>query len=172
MVNRYQKLTEEILELEQEISTLNNEIEDLERQLQGSRDAMASGGLSGQAYAERLDNKIRTITEEKSVIAVICERSFEMYGAVYGIIRGGNAYLPIDPNYPQDRIDYILQNSEAKAVIAQDKFCHLAGKTKCIDMTEFIENLLKKAAVVCKRTELSAKEISEVNPYRLVEVVE
>lgn len=39
-------------------------------------------------------------------------------------------------------------------------------------MTEFIENLLKKAAIVCKRTELSAKEISEVNPYRLVEVVE
>jgi hypothetical protein len=39
-------------------------------------------------------------------------------------------------------------------------------------MTEFIEILLKKAAVVCKRTELSAKEISEVNPYRLVEVVE
>ena len=39
-------------------------------------------------------------------------------------------------------------------------------------MTEFIENLLKKVAVVCKRTELSAKEISEVNPYRLVEVVE
>lgn len=39
-------------------------------------------------------------------------------------------------------------------------------------MTEFIENLLKKTAVVCKRTELSAKEISEVNPYQLVEVVE
>lgn len=41
-----------------------------------------------KAYAERLDSKIRAITEEKSVIAVICERSFEMYGAVYGIIRG------------------------------------------------------------------------------------
>ncbi|MBQ8765364.1 MAG: hypothetical protein IJZ16_01010, partial [Clostridia bacterium] len=38
-------------------------------------------------YAERIDSKVRSITnEEKSVIAVICERSFEMYGAVYGII--------------------------------------------------------------------------------------
>ena len=94
-----------------------------------------------KAYAERLDNKIRSITnEEKSVIAVICERSFEMYGAVYGIIRGGNAYLPIDPNYPQERIDYILSNSNAKAVVAQDKFCHLAGNTPCINATEVLKS--------------------------------
>ena len=94
-----------------------------------------------KAYAERLDNKIRSITSnEKSVIAVICERSFEMYGAVYGIIRGGNAYLPIDPNYPQERIDYILSNSNAKAVVAQDKFCHLAGNTPCINATEVLKS--------------------------------
>ena len=94
-----------------------------------------------KAYAERIDNKIRIITKnEKSVIAVICERSFEMYGAVYGIIRGGNAYLPIDPNYPQDRIDYILENSNAKAVVTQDKFCHLAGNVPCIDATELLNS--------------------------------
>ena len=89
----------------------------------------------------RLDARLRGITKsEKSVIAVICERSAEMYAAIYGIIRGGNAYLPIDPNYPQERIDYILENSGAKAVAVQGKFCHLAGKVPFIDMTEFIEN--------------------------------
>ena len=92
-------------------------------------------------YAERIDSEVRKYTkEEKSVIAVVCERSFEMYGAVYGVIRGGNAYLPIDPNYPQDRIDYILENSNAKVVIAQDKFCHLAGDVPCIDATEVLKN--------------------------------
>lgn len=91
--------------------------------------------------AEALDSEIRKITNnEKSIIAVIAERSLEMYSAIYGIIRGGNAYLPIDPNYPQDRIEYILENSNAKAVVAQGKFTSLAGSTKCIDMTEFIEN--------------------------------
>ncbi len=91
--------------------------------------------------SEKLDTELRGITKgEKSVIAVISERSVEMYAAIYGIIRGGNAYLPIDPNYPQERIDYILENSNAKAVIAQGKFCHLAGNVPCIDMTAFIEN--------------------------------
>ena len=107
-----------------------------------------------KAYAERIDNKVREITNnEKSVIAVICERSFEMYGAIYGIIRGGNAYLPIDPNYPQERIDYILSNSNAKAVITQDKFCHLAGNVPCINATDVLNN---KETI--KETEILANE--------------
>ena len=92
--------------------------------------------------SEKLDAKIRTATnEEKSVIAVIAERSIEMYAAIYGIIRGGNAYLPIDPEYPVDRIEYMLKNSGAKVVVAQGKFTALAGKTPCIDMTELMSDL-------------------------------
>ena len=107
-----------------------------------------------KAYAERLDSKVRSITkEEKSVIAVICERSFEMYGAVYGIIRGGNAYLPIDPNYPQDRIDYILENSNAKAVIAQEKFCHLVTSVPCINATEVLNSTEQPEKTECLANE-------------------
>ncbi len=102
------------------------------------------------AYAERIDSKVRAVTDnEKSVIAVICERSIEMYGAIYGIIRGGNAYLPIDPNYPQERIEYILENSEAKAVITQEKFCHLAGKVPCIDATAVLNSTEQPVSTEC-----------------------
>jgi amino acid adenylation domain-containing protein len=107
-----------------------------------------------RAFAERIDGKIRSVTSnEKSVIAVICERSFEMYGAVYGIIRGGNAYLPIDPNYPQERIDYILSNSDAKAVVAQDKFTHLVTSVPCINATEILHS-----DYVAEKTEILANE--------------
>ncbi len=106
-----------------------------------------------KAYAERIDNAVRNITDEKSVIAVICERSFEMYGAIYGIIRGGNAYLPIDPNYPQDRIDYILENSRAKAVITQDKFAHLVKNIPCIDATAILNSNETVEKTACKAEE-------------------
>ena len=103
--------------------------------------------------SENLDTEIRKITDsKKSVIAVIAERSCEMYSAIYGIIRGGNAYLPIDPEYPQDRIEYILENSNAAAVVCQRKFAHLAGNIPCINMTEFLdktcdaENVIPAAA--------------------------
>ena len=71
-----------------------------------------------------------------------------MYSAVYGIIRGGNAYLPIDPNYPPERIEYILKNSNAAAVICQGKFTHLAGELPCINMTEFINNSEKTGNIL------------------------
>ena len=103
--------------------------------------------------SENLDGEIRKITDnKKSVVAVISERSAEMYSAIYGIIRGGNAYLPIDPKYPPERIGYILSNSNAAAVVCQGKFTHLAGNVPCINMSEFIrnsektENLLPSAA--------------------------
>ena len=88
-----------------------------------------------------LDGRIREMTDgNKSVIAVIAHRSAEMYCAVYGIIRGGNAYLPLSPDYPQERIEYILRNSGAALVVVQGDFVHLAGDMPCINMTEFVNN--------------------------------
>ena len=106
--------------------------------LTASNKTLSFGEL--KTITEALDLRIRQITDsKKAVIAVIAERSPEMYAAIYGIIRGGNAYLPIDPDYPQERIDFILQNSQASAVIAQGKFTHLAGNLPYIDMTDFLE---------------------------------
>ena len=90
--------------------------------------------------AEQLDIEIRKYTKgEKRVIGVIADRSIEMYAAIYGIIRGGNAYMPIAPDYPQERISFMLQNSNAPLAIAQGKYCHLAGESH-IDMTAFLDN--------------------------------
>jgi len=89
--------------------------------------------------SERIDREIRKYTHNrKSVIAVIAERSIPMYCAIYGIIRGGNAYLPISPDLPRDRIDYMLKSSNASCVIAQKKFLELAGNTPGINLTDLM----------------------------------
>jgi len=33
------------------------------------------------------------------------------------ILKSGGAYLPIDPTYPQDRIDYMLEDSKSKTIL-------------------------------------------------------
>lgn len=103
------------------------------------------------SYSETIDNMIRTLTHNhKSVIAVIAERSIHMYCAIYGIIRGGNAYLPISPEDPQDRIDFILKNSGATLVIAQEQFLKLAKDIPCLDITKLLKNPPKlKLKVPC-----------------------
>lgn len=87
-------------------------------------------------YTRYLDMEIRRHTNHrKSVIAVIAERSVEMYCALYGILRGGNAYLPILPETPRERIDYILKSSGAALVLAQTSFVDLVGNVPCVDIS-------------------------------------
>jgi len=58
--------------------------------------------------------------EKEEVIALMLHRSIEMMVGLYGILKSGCAYLPIDPEYPQDRINYMLENSNAKILITDD----------------------------------------------------
>ncbi|NIM11854.1 MAG: AMP-binding protein, partial [Candidatus Aminicenantes bacterium] len=48
-----------------------------------------------------------------SIVGIMVERSLEMIIGILGILKAGGAYLPIDPDYPQERIDYMLTDSNA-----------------------------------------------------------
>lgn len=60
-----------------------------------------------------------------SIVALIAEPSLEMIVGIMGILKAGGAYLPISPEYPEDRIGYILQDSGANVILTQSKFLEL-----------------------------------------------
>ncbi|MCU0288415.1 MAG: amino acid adenylation domain-containing protein, partial [Acidobacteria bacterium] len=51
------------------------------------------------------------------IIGLMIDRSIEMIVGLLGILKAGGAYLPIDPGYPQERIDYMLKDSAAKVLL-------------------------------------------------------
>ncbi|MBR8664605.1 bacitracin non-ribosomal peptide synthetase BacC [Bacillus paralicheniformis] len=55
-----------------------------------------------------------------SIAAIIADRSFEMIIGIIGILKAGGTYLPIDPETPRDRIDYMLENSGAALLVTTD----------------------------------------------------
>jgi amino acid adenylation domain-containing protein len=55
-------------------------------------------------------------------IAVVMERSVEMVVALYGILKAGAFYVPIDPEYPADRVAYMLADSGATTVLTQRRW--------------------------------------------------
>ncbi|MGE5340605.1 MAG: non-ribosomal peptide synthetase, partial [Candidatus Omnitrophota bacterium] len=55
--------------------------------------------------------------EPDTIVAIKIERSIEMIIGILGILKSGGAYLPIDPDYPQDRIDYILKDSGVTVLV-------------------------------------------------------
>jgi len=52
-----------------------------------------------------------------SLIALCLDRSLEMVVAIFAILKSGAAYVPIDPSYPQERINYILADTKARLVL-------------------------------------------------------
>ncbi|HLP44973.1 MAG TPA: condensation domain-containing protein, partial [Candidatus Kapabacteria bacterium] len=56
-----------------------------------------------------------------SIVGIIMERSIEMVIGIFGILKAGGAYLPVDPGYPQERIDYILKDSRAAILLTDNE---------------------------------------------------
>jgi len=50
-------------------------------------------------------------------VAVLADRSFEMLIGIYGVLKAGGAYVPIVPDYPTERIQYILGDCKPKVVL-------------------------------------------------------
>src|SRR5262249_39418279 len=53
------------------------------------------------------------------LVAVFLERSVEMVAALLGVMKAGAAYVPVDPTYPSERIQFMLSDSAARLVITQ-----------------------------------------------------
>lgn len=78
----------------------------------------------------RKSNQLAGLLVQKGVkpnkiVAVITERSIEMMTAILGILKAGGAYLPISPDYPEERIKFMLEDSKADIVLTQ---AHLIRK--------------------------------------------
>lgn len=60
-----------------------------------------------------------------SIVGVMSRRSLEMMIGILAVMKAGGAYLPIDPEYPEARIKYMLEDSGAKILLTQEE---LEGK--------------------------------------------
>ncbi|MCV9934565.1 amino acid adenylation domain-containing protein, partial [Flavobacterium sp. LS1R47] len=54
-----------------------------------------------------------------TLIALCLERSLEMVIGILGVLKAGGAYVPIDPSLPQERIDYVLEDTQAQIILSQ-----------------------------------------------------
>jgi len=55
------------------------------------------------------------------IVGIMVKRSIEMIIGILGILKAGAAYLPIDPDYPEERKQYMLADSGAKILLATEE---------------------------------------------------
>ncbi|XWK88449.1 MAG: amino acid adenylation domain-containing protein [Phormidium sp.] len=68
-----------------------------------------------------LDIKREQQLPDNPLIAICVERSLEMIVGLFGILKAGGAYVPIDPNYPQERIRFMLEDCGAKILLTHSQ---------------------------------------------------
>lgn len=81
---------------------------------------------SGSTYeqlnqdANALAKRLRTQgSAPGNIVAIMVERNIHMITGLLAILKTGAAYLPMDPGYPQARVDYILDRSGASLLVTQ-----------------------------------------------------
>nr|MDZ8289084.1 amino acid adenylation domain-containing protein [Nostoc sp. ChiSLP01] len=74
------------------------------------------------SQANQLAHYLRSLGVKPDVLVGICvERSLEMIVGLLGILKAGGAYLPLDPDYPTDRLAYMLNDSQVRVLLTQEK---------------------------------------------------
>jgi len=58
--------------------------------------------------------------EPKSNVLIMLNRDSNLIASIFGVLKAGCAFVPIDPEYPQERINYIYENSQADYIISNE----------------------------------------------------
>ncbi len=73
----------------------------------------------------------------ETLVGLCVERSLEMVVGILGVLKAGGAYVPLDPAYPQERLAFILQDTQAPVLLTQqnlvDRLLPHDARVLCLD---------------------------------------
>jgi amino acid adenylation domain-containing protein/non-ribosomal peptide synthase protein (TIGR01720 family) len=73
--------------------------------------------------SNRLAHRLRALGVGPDVLVGLCvQRSLEMVVGILGILKAGGAYLPLDPEYPRDRLAFMVQDADVPVLVTQDQY--------------------------------------------------
>jgi len=99
----------------------------VEAQAKANPETLAAVQEGRQLTYEELNaraNQLAHVLREKGVgpdvpVAICLKRSLELPIALLAVLKAGGACVPLDPDYPKDRLAYILEDSRAPVLITQ-----------------------------------------------------
>ncbi len=118
---------------------------------EGERIALKSGkNLITYQQLNYMANFIAMQLKEKEVkrhdrVALVLEQGILQMASILGVLKCGASYLPIDPQYPKNRREFMLSDSNAKAVIVEEGgICEGYTKELVINEELLLEGMKKK----------------------------
>jgi amino acid adenylation domain-containing protein len=73
----------------------------------------------------------------EALVALFLEPSLELVVAILGVLKAGAAYLPLDPEHPRERLDFVIGDAQAKLIVTEQRLLERLGEidaqTVCLD---------------------------------------
>lgn len=73
------------------------------------------------------------------LVGLCAERSLDMIAGMLGILKTGAAYVPLDPAFPPERLQIIVEDANAKLVLAQTSVADRLPVSECYSVRTFDE---------------------------------
>ena len=112
-----------LVDYSQDISIQQLFTAQVEKKPHGIALALGSSQLTYQQLNDRADRLAHYLQElgvkPEVLVGVYLERSLEAIVAILGIIKAGGAYLALDPEYPSERITWMLQDAKPSVILSQ-----------------------------------------------------
>ena len=125
--------------------------------------------LTYQAVNERANQIAHYLLSHKTIhrdmlIGLCVERSIDMVVGALAILKAGAAYVPIDPNNPAERIEYMLQDSDIQLVLTQSELASQIdfGNRLLVDLSVEAYTDFSSANISVRDSELCNKDLAYV----------
>ncbi|MEA5581860.1 amino acid adenylation domain-containing protein [Nodularia harveyana UHCC-0300] len=85
-----------------------------------------------------------------TLVGIYAERSLEMVVGLLGILKAGGAYLPLDPEYPAERLAFMIQDAEINILLTQthllDSLPSQQAQIICLDQDSYYTDETHRAS--------------------------
>lgn len=98
--------------------------------------------------ANKVANYLKNIgIGRNDIVAILMKRSFDIMIGILGVLKAGAAYLLVDPEFPENRINYMLENSKSKLTLTNLDYDNNEIKSKVVNINEINTNNIKNLYV-------------------------
>ncbi len=141
-----------------------------EAQAAQTPDAIAVVGgdepLTYQALDQRSNQLAHYLQQEgvrpDSLVGICVDRSVDTVVAVLGVFKAGGAYLPLDPEYPRDRLRFMLTDAQVSILITQSSLVNALPTVDTIICLDTHEETIAQQSRGALKTAVTAENLAYV----------
>ncbi|WP_449417829.1 amino acid adenylation domain-containing protein [Phormidium nigroviride] len=138
-----------------------------EWQVQDFPDSLALIDSSEKITYRQLNQKVNQLAHylqklgvtTETLVGICLDRSVEMIVGILAILKAGGAYIPLDPNYPADRLSFMLSDSQVSLVISHSSLIDRFQKIQVISLDNDWEIIARESqenpAIISKSDNLA-----------------